>query len=328
MSIFLIKSLFIFIFSFLITWYFVPIFSKVAFKFKILDVPDGELKRHKHATPYLGGVVVWFGFLVATSLVLPFENQFFLYILASTILLFVGLLDDLISLTPKQKIFGQFIAVSCYLKAGFYLKINFFDSLWNIGLSAFWFLSVINAFNLIDVMDGLASLVAICTALIFLTFSLILGYFELSLLLLAFIGSLLAFLCFNKPPARMYLGDAGSLFIGGFIASIPFCISWSEYNEMGYLLPAFICSIPLFEVFTLILVRVHKKIPFFYGSPDHFSIFLQERGFSKGFILFLCFFILMIINLISLLFFFNIISLSFFFTCILFFVFSWFLILL
>jgi len=242
--------------------------------------------------------------------------------------LVVGLLDDLVSLTPKQKIFGQLIAVLCYLKAGFYLKINFFGNLWNIVLSAFWFLSVINAFNLIDVMDGLASLVALCIALIFLTFTLILGYFELALLLLAFVGSLLAFFCFNRPPARMYLGDAGSLFIGGFIASVPFCISWSEYNSMGYLLPVFICSIPLFEVFMLILVRVYKQIPFFYGSPDHFSIFLQEKGFSKVFILFLCFFIVMIINLISLLFFFNIISLSFLFTCILFFVFFWFLLLL
>ena len=328
MNAFLIKSLFIFIFSFLVTWYFIPIFSKVAFKFNILDVPDGKLKQHKKATPYLGGVVVWFGFLVAATLVLPFGNQFFLYILASTILLFVGLLDDLVCLSPQQKIFGQFVAVLCYLKAGFYLKVSFFSSMWNIALSGFWFLSIINSFNLIDVMDGLATTIALSVSFSFLLYSLVLGYAELSLLLLAFIGSLLAFLSINKPSARMYLGDAGSLFIGGFIASIPFAISWSECNEFGYLIPLILCSIPLGEVATLIGVRLYKRIPFFYGSPDHFSIFLQEKGLSKKFILFTCFLMIMIINFFSFLLFFDVISLSFLFSCSLFFIFLWFLMLL
>ncbi|HBR70528.1 TPA: hypothetical protein DIC20_03575 [Candidatus Dependentiae bacterium] len=328
MYIFEAKALFTFVFSFFVTLYLVPIFSKIAFKWGILDSPDGKLKKHKAAIPYLGGVAVWLSFLITCSLVLPFENQFFLYIFASTILLFIGLVDDLIALTPSQKIFGQFLAILCYLKAGFYLKINFFSNVWNIFISAFWFLSIINAFNLIDVMDGLASTVAISVAVFFLIFAFCLKQTSLILLLLAFIGSLSAFLCFNKPSAKMYLGDAGSLFIGGFIASIPFCLSWSEYNFYGYFIPLILCAVPLIEMFTLICVRTLKRQPFFCGSPDHFSIFLQEKGWSKYLILIFSFLTTFLLGVLSFLFFYNYLSLSFILSLGILVIFIWFFLLL
>jgi len=299
------KFFFVFVLSFLVSFYLVPILSKVAFKLGIVDIPDGRLKKHKLATPYLGGLAVYIGFLVATSLVLPFEHKFFLYIMASTILLFVGLLDDLVFLSPAQKFFGQLIAVLCYLKAGFYLKNTFFSSGWNILISATWFLSLINAFNLIDVMDGLAATIAISIAIVYIVFSLLLGDYVLSLLLFAFLGALFAFLLFNKPPAKMYLGDSGSLFLGGFLASIPFGISWSEYNSFGYLIPPVLCAIPFIEVATLILVRSFKHVPFYYGSPDHFSIYLQEKGWSKKSILVFSFVLILFLGIISLLFFYS-----------------------
>lgn len=311
MYIFEVKAFFTFVFSFLITLYLVPIFSKIAFKWEILDIPDGKLKKQKISVPYLGGVAVWLSFLITSSLVLPFENQFFLYIIASTILLFVGLVDDLISLSPRQKIFGQFLAVLCYLRAGFYLKINFFSNIWNICISAFWFLSIINAFNLIDVMDGLASTIALSVTFFFLLFAIFLKQTSLVLLLMAFMGALSAFLWFNKPSAKMYLGDAGSLFVGGFIASIPFCISWSEYNMLGYFIPLILCAVPLIEVFTLMCVRTFKRRPFFYGSPDHFSIYLQEKGWSKYLILLYSFLIVFLLGVLSILFFYNNLHLSF-----------------
>ncbi len=282
---------------------------RVAVKFGILDIPDGRLKLQKQSVPYLGGLAIYLGFLVAVALVLPFENKFFLYILASTCLLFIGLLDDLIKLTPAQKIVGQLIATLCYLKAGFYLKGIFFSNFWNIAISAFWFLTIINAFNLIDVMDGLATTVALGVASAYLVFASATNNLHAVLLLCAFIGSLCAFLVFNKPPARMYLGDTGSLFIGGFLASLPFIISWSEYNSCGFLVPVIVSAIPLLEWGTLIVVRTWKGIPFYYGSPDHFSIYLQQKNWSKRAILWYCIVLSMITTLASGLFFFNIINL-------------------
>jgi len=284
-----IKALLIGFLSFLISLYITPLLIKVAVKFSIVDKPDGKLKRHEHATPYLGGLAIYFGFLVSSSLVMPFASGFGLFIISATILLFVGLLDDLIVLTPAQKFGGQFFAALCYMRVGFYLKCLFFTNICNIGLAFVWLLGLINAFNLIDVMDGLATTVALAVSCSYLMFAIFFGDVHLILLLVALIGSLVGFLWFNKPSARIYLGDAGSLFLGGLLACIPFAVSWSEYNPYGYLVPIFICVIPLLECGTLILVRTYKRIPFYRGSPDHFSIFLQQKGWSKWSILCLTF---------------------------------------
>lgn len=320
-----VKTIITFALSFLVTVYLVPLLIKVAYKFSIVDIPDGKLKVQERSTPYLGGLAIFFGFLIASSLVLPFENHFFLFIIASIILLFVGLLDDLIVLTPAQKFFGQILAALCYIKAGFYLKGLFFNNAWNIATSFLWFLIFINAFNLIDVMDGLASVIAITIALSYLLFAVLLGDITLFLLLVAFIGAVGGFLFFNRPPAKIYLGDSGSLFLGGFLACVPFAISWSEYNLYGYIIPIVISAVPLLEFGTLILVRTYKLLPFYLGSPDHFSIFLQQKGWHKNKILFFVLFFSLICALISLLFFFGKLSFVFLISCGIFLLFAWFL---
>lgn len=320
-----VKTIITFALSFLVTVYLVPLLIKVAYKFSIVDIPDGKLKVQERSTPYLGGLAIFFGFLIASSLILPFENHFFLFIIASIILLFVGLLDDLIVLTPAQKFFGQILAALCYIKAGFYLKGLFFNNAWNIATSFLWFLIFINAFNLIDVMDGLASVIAITIALSYLLFAVLLGDITLFLLLVAFIGAVGGFLFFNRPPAKIYLGDSGSLFLGGFLACVPFAISWSEYNLYGYIIPIVISAVPLLEFGTLILVRTYKLLPFYLGSPDHFSIFLQQKGWHKNKILFFVLFFSLICALISLLFFFGKLSFVFLISCGIFLLFAWFL---
>ncbi len=275
-----------FVISFLITIYLVPLIIEVAFKLKILDNPDGNLKKHKNPTPYLGGLAVYIGFITSMALVFPFENSIFLFILGSTLLLFVGLIDDLVPMRPYQKFFGQMVATFCFLKAGLHLKENFFSYLPNVLISFFWILSVINAFNLVDVMDGLATTLAICASFTFLVITVIFQIYGVSIMLAALIGALVGFFIYNKPNAKIYLGDAGSLFIGGILATVPFMIPWGYYNIYGYLSPILILLIPLLEVGTLILVRTYKRIPFYYGSPDHFSIYLQKNGFSKWAVLF------------------------------------------
>ena len=170
-----------FIISFLITIYLVPLIIDVAFRLKILDNPDGNLKNHKKPTPYLGGLAVYVGFITSLSLVFPFENSLFLFILGSTLLLFVGLIDDLIAMKPYQKFFGQMVATFCFLKAGLHLKENFFSYYPNIIISFFWILSVINALNLVDVMDGLAATLAICASFTFLIITIIFKIYSVAI---------------------------------------------------------------------------------------------------------------------------------------------------
>lgn len=273
---------FAFVISFFLTLYLVPLFSKIAYKLGVLDVPDGRVKVHKKPVPYLGGAAIYFGFISTLALVFPYDNKIALLLIGSTLLLFIGLIDDVLRIKPYQKFFWQLIAAFCFLKAGLYLKEAFFlDNFWSIPLSLLWILTIINAFNLVDVMDGLATTLAFCATLSFIMLALIFNQPQLALLLTAFLGPLLAFFWYNKPPAKIYLGDAGSLFIGGFLGTVPFLLNWSSYNPYGLIIPLLVLAIPLFEIVTLILVRSYKKIPFYYGSPDHFSIYLQQGGWSK-----------------------------------------------
>lgn len=266
--------------SLLFTYYLVPIFIRVAYKCNMIDQPDGVIKKHAQATPYLGGAAIYLGFLISLGIVFPFDNQFFLFLIGSTLLFYVGLIDDIIALRPAQKFVGQAIAVLCYLKAGFFLKSHLFFNVWNIPISALWMMLVINAFNLIDIMDGLCTLVAICASLSFLLIALFMQQYTVAILLCAFVGALFAFLRFNMPKAKIYLGDAGSLFIGGFLATVPFLFNWGILHPYGYIIPLIILAIPLLEVGGLILIRTHKKIPFYYATPDHFAIYLKNKGWS------------------------------------------------
>ena len=321
--------------SFLVTHYLVPLLTDVAHKLNVLDIPDGNLKRHHSPTPYLGGLALYVGFIVSLALTFPFENKLFLFLVGSTLLLFVGLIDDIIAMKPYQKFFGQLIATFCFLKGGLYLKEAFFtagatflNSLIWLVISAGWILSVINAFNLVDVMDGLATSLAIMASISFLVIASFLQCYAVALMLASFLGALLAFWLFNKPKAVMYLGDAGSLFIGGLVATIPFMIPWGTYTPFGYLAPVIILLIPLLEVGTLILVRTYKGIPFYQGSPDHFSIYLQHKGWSKEFILMhVCSLSIFLLN-VAAFFVFNYLSLIAFLILIALFIVLWYLVLL
>jgi UDP-GlcNAc:undecaprenyl-phosphate/decaprenyl-phosphate GlcNAc-1-phosphate transferase len=278
----LLRLVFAAIISFLITFYLVPRCIAMAHKLDILDIPDGKIKTHANIIPYLGGVAIYVGFVASLALTLPFNNSLLSFILGSTLLLFVGLIDDLLSLRPYQKLFGQCIAALCFLKAGFHVKETFFlKGIWTIPVSLMWMLVVINAFNLVDVMDGLATTLAIGATISFMTLALVLQQGVVAILLGALFGALCAFLWYNRPQAAIYLGDAGSLFIGGLMATIPFLFQWGIYNVHGLIVPIIILAIPLLEVAILILVRTYKKIPFYYASPDHFSIYLLKGGWSK-----------------------------------------------
>ena len=294
----LLRHLAAFFGALLVGLYLVPILISTAKKIKLYDCPDGKIKKQKAPVPYLGGVAVYLSFITLLAFVFPFENRMLWFLVGTTLLLFVGLIDDLNPLTPAQKLFGQIIAVLCFLKGGFSLKSRFFNDFINVAASGFWMLSVINAFNLVDVMDGLSTTLAIISGVSFLVIALILKNYMLSLLLATLLGALCAFLWFNKPSAKMYLGDSGSLFIGGFIAALPLLIRWTDVlnknraipefargnmlfeTALSAIVPILLVGLPLLEVTSLVIIRKYKKIPFYSGSPHHFASYLQAKNYS------------------------------------------------
>ncbi len=275
------RHLFCFVFALLLVIYIVPLLIQAAYRLKVLDLPDGKIKNHQTPVPYMGGVAVYLAFITPLALAYPFKNHILWLLFGTTLLLFVGLIDDLRVLKPAQKFLGQIIAVLCFLKGGFSLKSIFFSSYENLALSLFWMLSVINAFNLVDVMDGLSSTIALVASVSFLILALMFKIYSASLLLVTFCGALVGFLCYNRPPAKIYLGDAGALFIGGFLAAIPMLFPWSAQSWDAYYAPGVILGIPLLEVACLIVIRLHLGIAPYRGSPHHFAIYLQKKGWSK-----------------------------------------------
>ncbi|MFH1832325.1 MAG: MraY family glycosyltransferase [bacterium] len=285
MQVIIIRHLFSFIFSFLFAFYLVPLLAKSAEQLGFLDKPDGKIKVHKTPVPYLGGLAIYCCFIATLGLAYPFANNALWLLLGTTLLLLVGLIDDLKALRPGQKFFGQILAVLCFFKGGYSLKTEFFSSGFNLFISGFWMLSVINAFNLVDVMDGLASTIALVASISLFVIALIFGQYDASLLLAPFIGALLAFFLYNKPPASIYLGDSGSMFIGGFLSAMPFFLNWSSKSFDAYYAPAIILGIPLLEVFFLVIIRTSLGLRFYNGSPHHYCIYLQKKNWSKNKIL-------------------------------------------
>ncbi len=283
--------------------YLTPVVIAAAKKIGFLDSPDGRLKQHKQPVPYLGGIAVFLPFIATLGICYPFDNDILWLLLGSCLLLFVGLIDDFKALTPRQKFLGQLLASLCFLKGQFSLKTDSFMSYINLPFSLLWMLTVMNAFNLVDVMDGLCGTLALTAALSAIGFSAYLELYQTSLFFTALAGSLIGFLWYNKPHARIYLGDAGSLFIGGIFAAMPLLFVWPDrvldvlsYHIPGplsvflpsvnlFFLPTLMLAAPLLEVCVLFIVRSWLGIPFYNGSPHHFALYLQRRGWSKWHVL-------------------------------------------
>jgi UDP-GlcNAc:undecaprenyl-phosphate GlcNAc-1-phosphate transferase len=269
---------FSFILAFLLALYGTPLAQKVAFRYQILDQPDGKLKKHFRPVPYLGGVIVYFAFISPISLVFQFNQQLLGILFASCILLLVGLFDDLKALTPGIKFLFQIVATYILLKSGIVIDLIIFPQWLDIALSFIWILTVINAFNIIDIMDGLAASIGAMSAITVFIVSLYSDDFLISILAISLAGALLAFLKFNWEPARIFLGDAGSMVLGLVIGSLTMMVRYTRFNRLAFVSGLFVLGIPLFDLAYVIVLRVLKGKTPFLGSPDHFALRLRKRN--------------------------------------------------
>lgn len=266
-----------FILSFLLTLYGTPLAQRVALRYQILDQPDGKLKIQSRPVPYMGGVIVYFAFISPISLMFDFNQQLLGILFASSILLLVGLFDDLKALTPGIKFLFQIMATYILLKSGITIDLIFFPKWLDIALSFIWVLTTINAFNIIDIMDGLAAAIGALTSLTIFIIALCNGNFLIAILALSLAASLLAFLKFNWEPARIYLGDAGSMILGLIIGSLAMMVSYTRFNRLAFVSSLFLLGIPLFDLAYVSILRIAKgKMPF-WGSPDHFALRLRRK---------------------------------------------------
>jgi UDP-GlcNAc:undecaprenyl-phosphate GlcNAc-1-phosphate transferase len=257
-----------------------PLMMRAALKFGILDRPDGALKNHGEAVPYLGGLAVFLAFLFTLALTFDFSHKVLGILLAGTLVLLVGLIDDLGVLTPWEKLTGQLVAVGVLLKAGIYIKLVFIPWPVALVLSVLWLLVITNAMNIIDVMDGLASGIGVIASLFLAVTALLNDEPMVAMMAMALAGSLIGFLRYNFAPARIYLGDSGSLFVGLTLAALAMNGAYTKRNILAMLTPVIFLGVPLFDLAFVSFVRWRKGLSPFRGSADHFALRLTRAGFT------------------------------------------------
>ena len=259
-----------------------PRLCQVAWRYGVVDAPDGALKTQARAVPYLGGLVIYLAFILTLSALGPLAPQLLGLLLGGTVLVMLGLFDDMRAMTPGLKLAGQLLAAWVSVRAGIDIQLTFLPEPLAMLLSVLWLVGITNAINLIDVADGLATSVAAVTALALGVLAVGMGHAVMATAALALAGALLGFLPSNWAPARMYLGDAGSLFVGYMLAALSLMGRYTEHSLWGALAPICLLWLPLLEVALLIGARWRRGLSPFAGSPDHFALRLRARGWSPA----------------------------------------------
>jgi UDP-GlcNAc:undecaprenyl-phosphate GlcNAc-1-phosphate transferase len=289
----------------------VPLAVRAARAWDVLDRP-GHRKVHAEPTPRLGGIavfsaftaVVLLGYFVALPALLEsssaraymgtalsmlqeahrVQSQLMGLLAGGALVFLVGLADDVLGsrFPVLLKAAGQVVAALILIAAGVRTSFMPGDAL-DVLVTLFWVVGITNAFNLLDNMDGLSTGVALVASAVFLVNAGVLGEFFISLLLLAFIGSLLGFLFYNYNPASVFLGDCGSLFIGYVIASLTLLeryVSNASSTMFPVLMPVLVLAVPIMDTATVILIRLREGRPIYVGDRRHLSHRLVALGFS------------------------------------------------
>lgn len=290
--------------SFIITFLAVPVVLEVAEKKKLFDIPN-ERKVHTRLVASLGGVGIFGGFILASLLSiqghLNYEFQYFFA--AALVIFFLGLKDDLIILSASKKFIGQIIAASILIHLGgirldsMYGLLGFerLPEAFGLALSYLTIIVVINSFNLIDGVDGLAASLGILTMLVFGSYFFAIGYQAYALLAFAMAGSLGAFMIFNHHPARIFMGDSGSLMIG-LINSILVIKFINVANDPLVAIPVpsavaigfSILIVPLLDTLRVFSVRILNGVSPFTPDRNHVHHLLLDRGMDHAAVTLTC----------------------------------------
>jgi UDP-GlcNAc:undecaprenyl-phosphate GlcNAc-1-phosphate transferase len=248
---------------------------RIALGFRIMDVP-GPRKAHKEPVPYLGGVAIFIGAGVA---ILLLRSDLWPVLLMLAYVLGLGLLDDLRYLPIWFKLVGEVAVAATAVGLGFSWQLS--DSAVINGVfSVLWIVGLTNSFNLLDNMDGLASTAAACSLIMAAALVPATGGLALPLA-----GAALGFLLINRPRARMYMGDAGSLMLGFGVAIGSISAANSTRGLHSFVILAFPVAIALFDTSLVIVSRLISGRPIQLGGQDHFSHRLRLLGWSPYVIL-------------------------------------------
>jgi UDP-GlcNAc:undecaprenyl-phosphate GlcNAc-1-phosphate transferase len=283
---------FLFVVSYVLVGLLTPVMRKIAIAQGVLDHPNSAHKSHKNPVPYLGGVAIIIGVVIVSYIALISNNftwsNFWLAtsVLGPAIAMgLVGLWDDLKSLNPLPRFIGQSIA-GLVIAIILVLNNNVGNptgiTLLDVSITVLWIVGICNSINFFDNLDGGAA-GTVSIAAISLTYLAITGnqYF-IAALSIVIAGSTLGFLIWNRVPARIYMGDAGALFLGILLAILTVRFKpTTETSVSSFAIPILLLAIPILDTTVAVFSRLRRKVSPFQGGKDHLSHRLVRAGLSR-----------------------------------------------
>jgi len=281
------RWLYLFLISMFSVFLLAPLSARLAVRIGAMDIPDPR-KVHTFPVPRLGGVAVFLAFMAAVLRNLQFSREVYGIMLGGTIIFLLGFFDDWKGLSAKTRLFWQTVAALVVtffgLHLSFPLKMPFSYAISTI-LSVVWLVGIINAFNFMDGIDGLASSMGAVCALLFLGIGWKSDQYPLSFISAALAGACIGFLRMNWRPAKVFLGDSGSTFIGFILGCLALYGSWAtDSPAISFSTPLLILGIPIFDIIYTTVSRIRNgsvrnlKEWLEYTGKDHFHHRLMKIG--------------------------------------------------
>ena len=269
-----------------------PVVRSRAFKIGAVDVPRDSRRMHDHPIPRMGGLAIFFGFILSVLLFLPLTTQLRGMLLGAVVIVILGIFDDIYALSAKLKFAVQIgaalIAVLMGNQIDYLSNPNIFssDPYWHLGvlsipISVLWIVAITNAVNLIDGLDGLACGVSTISSMTMLVIALTVAEAQVAILMAALAGACIGFLPYNLNPAKIFMGDTGSTFLGFVLATVSIQGLFKSYAIISFAVPFLVLGLPIFDTCFAILRRLARGQSPMAPDRGHIHHRLIDMGFTQ-----------------------------------------------
>ena len=262
----------------------------LAVRIKAVDIPKDARRMHKVPIPRAGGLAIFAGFLVSSLLFLPMTGQFRAILLGALLLVVLGIIDDVVALDAKIKFVGQIVAalipaLSGVVISGFvnpFSESNYFSlGIFSIPVTILWIVGITNAVNFIDGLDGLACGVSAIATITMFIIAILFQEAQIALMMAALAGACLGFLPYNMNPAKIFMGDTGSMFLGYILAVTSIQGLFKFYAVISFAVPFILLGLPIFDTGFAIIRRILKGQSPLQADRGHVHHRLIDLGFDQ-----------------------------------------------
>ena len=289
---FILLALAAFVISSIVSFVSTPLVKRLAHKVGAIDVPKDERRMHKVPIPRMGGLAIFIAFLFSVILFVDISVQLRGILIGAVVIVALGLVDDIVPLPALLKFVVQIIAAYIVVSHGTVIStftnpnvlsaspyINLGS--WGVPITIFWIVAITNAVNLIDGLDGLAVGISSIAAFSMVLIAIILPEYNIAVLMAALAGACIGFMPYNLSPAKIFMGDTGSTFLGFILACVSIQGLFKFYALVSFAIPFLILGLPLFDTIFAIGRRILKGQNPMKADRGHVHHRLIDMGFNQ-----------------------------------------------